>query len=74
MNTSPITIAASIAGGTGAIAGFMIKGENAENAGLSTGNQVKNSVIGGISGGLIGAGTAGATGGTVMAIRKMLRK
>jgi hypothetical protein len=74
MNMSPISIAAGIAGGTGAVAGFMIKGENAENAGLSTGQQVKNSVIGGISGGMIGAGAAGATAGTVMAIRKILRK
>lgn len=75
MNVSPLIIASSIAGGTiGAASGFMIKGESAENSGMSDSSQLKEGLVGGLSYGLIGAGTGAVTAGTAIALKNILRK
>lgn len=75
MNIPPAIIAASIAGGgAGIAAGFMTKGENAENAGLSAWNQFGEASAGSFKYGFVGAGIGAGATGTAMAIKSILRK
>jgi hypothetical protein len=71
----PSMIAAGIAGGgIGTATGFLVRGENLENQGATTGQQFGGSLIGGLSGGLIGGGVGLGVSGTTMALKKVLKK
>jgi hypothetical protein len=75
VNMPPAMIAATIAGGgLGVASGFMVKGEESENRGASTLQQLGDSVAGGISYGVTGAGIGIGVSGTAVALKKILGK
>lgn len=74
-NISPAIIAATVAGsGIGTATGFMTKGEQVEDQGISTFSQIKEASLSGISGGFIGAGIGLGVSGTAIALKKILGK
>lgn len=75
MKVNPAIIAATIAGGgIGTAAGFMTKGERAEEAGASNLQQLGQSTIGGLSGGIVGTGIGAGIGGTAVALSNLMRR
>ena len=75
MEIHPILKSAiAIGTATGAGYGFMTQGENLETQGAPTSQQIFESLATGTKDGFTGAGVGLATGGTALALAKILRK
>lgn len=71
----PSMVAAGIAGaGIGVAAGFMNKGEQLENQGATSMQQLGGGIAGGLGGGIAGAGIGLGVSGTAVALKHILKK